>query len=533
MNLALSCPVPRRAPALAPRKSLAPSYFHRLLSTAIELADAGDASGAVALMREALEQEFSPEVASAIHAMESQAPGLPFDLRDALADVMAEEIVDIELTLDDVLPDSPAIDDRLHKREVTSEPFEGSAFSLDDLFGDELVVLDEVPGPDASALPPSRPGPAAHDSSFDSDFDLGPDVPAPSVDSIQIETVSLEEFAVATSTEPGLNRDLDGGGPEPSHALPSSSSRARYQAAAPPPPAHRRLSSRTTEERAHPAALDAEQDSFLPPADSEPRRSHAPVEGLRESAPREVVRSSVDSSSSPAVMGGEPFAWATEPFRREAFPRPESVRSHDYELDSVPVSSPSSTGMGEGPSARLDATIEVAPYQPPAQEPPARRTQQTTAEVSTTEAEARRAAGAPGPDAAVVLDPAEVARKHLAQARAARDRGDLAMALTSAEAALSFDEGNPDVLSLIQSVRRQLLRIKLDELEPLSRVPTVNYAMMNAMMDSLNQKLAFIFQLADGMNTLQDIIDISGLPAHEAAEHLTQLVEWKLLEFHD
>jgi hypothetical protein len=554
----------------------------RLLHAAVASSEDGQLDAAVEGMREALEHEFDARVASAIHRIEfALERGEDVDLRELLAPVL-EEVDDVEPSGVETTPEQDA-----------------EEFTIDL----ESDLFDDPPSVRSRASTPHALESHVHDPFDISDFDLGPSLGALRAEEVQVEEVSMAEFARAVSTDPSRSapplasssHEVD---PTPSAGTSSHpgdrSARARYQGTAPPPPSHRRgaSSAPTMEgtpiseadvpvepdenERTHDVVEDEprggdtlqgpnplhglfaadgapEEDPFDPSGatgftsshdsdhagDADPS-SHSPEPSVPHGRPATTgwtneaslrrrasvaasTRTTVARSEALASPADDPFAWAEEPYRRDDFRPPVDVASRQMVVTET-----------EGPTGveRLDATLEVAPFRATGSETEVDRRGPSTASASpdTVGVASTQVDVVPSPP---VEDEEARRQRWLKESRAARDRGDLAIALRLAEDALAADPSDPDVLSHIQGLKRQFLRIRMAQLEPLSRVPVLNYGVVATSKESLNQRLVYLFPLVDGMTSLQDIIDISGLSTADAVDALVQLVELRLLTFSD
>ena len=106
-------------------------------------------------------------------------------------------------------------------------------------------------------------------------------------------------------------------------------------------------------------------------------------------------------------------------------------------------------------------------------------------------------------------------------------KGDLASAAQLTSEILEADPSHAGALALQNEIEQGLVALRLAALGPLERVPTPNLA--KAMDADLNPRSMFLFTQVDGVATLQDLIDLSGLSPLKAVETLLELIQEGLI----
>jgi len=109
------------------------------------------------------------------------------------------------------------------------------------------------------------------------------------------------------------------------------------------------------------------------------------------------------------------------------------------------------------------------------------------------------------------------------------ERSDFASALAGANEILEREPDNVEAARLRDAILRQLLNIKRSQLEPLDRVPTVVSGSLARA--NLNARTMFIVSLCDGVATLEEIIDVCGIPREDAYDMAQQLLDDGILRF--
>ncbi len=148
----------------------------------------------------------------------------------------------------------------------------------------------------------------------------------------------------------------------------------------------------------------------------------------------------------------------------------------------------------------------------------------------------------PGEDAGEALDlvinrvsssiaPAEHARATdpLAELRERYALGDFSGALTIAEGILEDDAGNGDVQRYAESCRDVLLQMYTARLGALDQVPTVAVPQEQLRWLTLDHRAGFLLSHVDGVSSLEEILDISGMAHLEAMRIIYDLIQQRVI----
>lgn len=548
-------------------------HLPELIRDAIRCADSGDVSDALDRLRESLEIEFLLDVASGVSALERALDGdeMP-DLRFLLQETIARFSIEVSaessevLTLDDSL-DAFFLDDDPSFRRLQDAP-PSYAPADDDLFDFDL-------GPtatprDLDAIPVEVHGPDGVFERIDnwqdpSDTD-GSAVPDPTPSGEFARTThSRVRYAAAAPPPPSHRRSTSPAPPEAAreahpvsstlHGSPASSfaddALGPRQSPSPDPPVEDpiegisgiELSLDITPMQGEPASVgekvvDPLSISQLFPWANDAARAteEAPKAGVqrrdfevRGGAPS-VVADRLDATVevepvfSPASRRPQPAPASETPVPQAEAPAPQAATA-------APPEEPASR-----PTGRTLQTSRPQPHVGPADdvEPPRQEAETTDFQDESTAAPAdsnpagamiRRQRGASDPS--IKVGPTQLAARAMAEARQARDRGDLGRALDELQRVLELDPAHVEALSMTHNLRRQLARLRLAQLEPLDRVPLPNLAAASKM----TSEFVFILQFADGVSTLQDVVDLTGWPQDKVVDNLLQMIEQQVLYF--
>jgi hypothetical protein len=295
--------------------------IHTLLTAAATAADAGHIEDANVLLQEALDHDFMADIAMALHALENEATKtLPFDLRPYLGQLVripaaksgtydagesdpagedddfdffgSELVVDVEEIDSDAQTSEPPL-----RQDVNSydeiDPYEDSVMTLDD---DDLEILpNTVPVPTQSPLRGSEEEtdevePAAVDMS---DLNLSANTfkemdDLAGLDELFDDTrqskasAASGNFSFGGEPEVEEDDDSDMDAPAPNTSAPGGRARYAASAPAPPPPSHRRASVATGDVSVPPGEHsdpgDWDRPTVLPKAPSHPPRHRATSE---------------------------------------------------------------------------------------------------------------------------------------------------------------------------------------------------------------------------------------------------------------
>lgn len=109
-------------------------------------------------------------------------------------------------------------------------------------------------------------------------------------------------------------------------------------------------------------------------------------------------------------------------------------------------------------------------------------------------------------------------------ARAARDRGDAGEAVVAVDLALTDATGDAASQKLIHDHGELLTRIYHEFIGDLSRTPCVALPMHEVTAQSLDHRAAFLLSRIDGTLTLDELLDVAGMPVLEALQHVVRLL---------
>lgn len=109
--------------------------------------------------------------------------------------------------------------------------------------------------------------------------------------------------------------------------------------------------------------------------------------------------------------------------------------------------------------------------------------------------------------------------------------GDFSGALTIAEALLEDQPTNTDVQRYADSCREVLQQMYLARLGALHQVPYVAVPAEQLRWLTLDHRAGFLLSHVDGVSTLEEILDISGMPQLEAMRLIYELLQQKVILF--
>ena len=107
--------------------------------------------------------------------------------------------------------------------------------------------------------------------------------------------------------------------------------------------------------------------------------------------------------------------------------------------------------------------------------------------------------------------------------------GDFSGALVIAEGILSSEPGNADAQRYAESCRDVLKQMYAARLGPLDQVPSVAVPLEQLRWLTLDHRAGFLLSHVDGVSTLEEILDISGMPHLEAMRIIHDLVQQKVV----
>ncbi len=109
--------------------------------------------------------------------------------------------------------------------------------------------------------------------------------------------------------------------------------------------------------------------------------------------------------------------------------------------------------------------------------------------------------------------------------------GDFAGAIAIAEALLARDPEHVDALECLERSRTSLRASFAAKLGPLDRVPVVAVARDQLRWLAIDHKAGFILSHVDGVSSVEEIVDISGMKELEALGILAGLLEQRIIDF--
>ncbi|MBI2389466.1 MAG: hypothetical protein HYV09_07700 [Deltaproteobacteria bacterium] len=117
----------------------------------------------------------------------------------------------------------------------------------------------------------------------------------------------------------------------------------------------------------------------------------------------------------------------------------------------------------------------------------------------------------------------------LAELRERYALGDFSGALTIAEAILEQEPGNADAQRYSESCRDVLKQMYSARLGSLEQVPVVAVPAEQLRWLTLDHRSGFLLSHVDGVSTLEEILDISGMPHLEAMRIIYELLQQKVI----
>lgn len=107
--------------------------------------------------------------------------------------------------------------------------------------------------------------------------------------------------------------------------------------------------------------------------------------------------------------------------------------------------------------------------------------------------------------------------------------GDFSGALTIAESLLEDDRGNADVQRYAESCRDVLKQMYMARLGALDQIPLVAVPAEQLRWLTLDHRAGFLLSHVDGVSTLEEILDISGMPHLEAMRIIYELLQQRVI----
>jgi hypothetical protein len=103
--------------------------------------------------------------------------------------------------------------------------------------------------------------------------------------------------------------------------------------------------------------------------------------------------------------------------------------------------------------------------------------------------------------------------------------GDFSGALLAAEIVLGKEPGHVEARKCAQSCRERLSHLHLSRLGGGDRVPRVAVQGSEVRWLGLDHRAGFLLSRIDGNSTIEELVDLSGMPRHEALKLLVELLE--------
>ncbi|MBK7400415.1 MAG: hypothetical protein IPJ34_30210 [Myxococcales bacterium] len=129
------------------------------------------------------------------------------------------------------------------------------------------------------------------------------------------------------------------------------------------------------------------------------------------------------------------------------------------------------------------------------------------------------------------IAPAEPSRAPdpLAELRERYALGDFSGALTIAEGILEDDTDNADVQRYAESCRDVLMQMYAARLGSMDQIPTVSVPQEQLRWLTLDHRAGFLLSHVDGVSSLEEILDISGMPHLEAMRIIYDLLQQRVI----
>ncbi len=138
------------------------------------------------------------------------------------------------------------------------------------------------------------------------------------------------------------------------------------------------------------------------------------------------------------------------------------------------------------------------------------------------------------PTAPVAPPPPASSSRDLDPVREMRERfslGDYSGALVVAEELLAENPDDPEALKYFESCRQVLEQMYTARIGPLDRVPFVAVPQEQLRWLNLDHRAGFVLSHIDGHCSLEQILDVSGMPPLDALRILFELVQQRVISF--
>lgn len=133
-----------------------------------------------------------------------------------------------------------------------------------------------------------------------------------------------------------------------------------------------------------------------------------------------------------------------------------------------------------------------------------------------------------GGDALTLVDrsrPSEPALDLMAEVRARYALDDLTGALQMAELVLGADVNNAEAKQFASTCRQRLESLYTSQVGPLSAIPRVDVPDTDIRWLGLDHRAGFLLSRVDGFTSLEELLDLSGMPRLEALKTVLSLVD--------
>lgn len=460
-----------------------PDTHAAILADAARLADGGNLQAAADALRTALEMDFQQEVAEALSMVDTALAG---GLEPEIALAAIEELTESEVPI-----------------EVDDSQLGLDANAADTMPGDAIAGAEAGPGPSSSAFQTAPRRPASGMSLGElkqmlaqaSATKSGPLSPVKSGRGGEASTHPREAETKPASLAPST-------ADTPFEPQPSDAAGARFRGSAPPPPAYRRRAAPPVPSEPAPtptASFEDPDDDFDFFGSVAPSGSHLDIEPevVTEGSLADAINApdgGVADEREPTPAVRSPSSAQTQPVPQASLkprtrrPREPFPAQHDIELDSGAMAPTEGSPVAAPDPFQTDRLRPVG-------------------------------AGERRQGISDLLD----------RVRVLLGRGDLASSKQLVDEVLATDPGHGEAQALARDITGRLAMLRIFSLEPMDRVPRQNLAAAAEV--GLSPRSMFVLSMADGSSTLEDLVDLSGMPRSDATEILSELIQKGALEF--
>ena len=242
-----------------------------------------------------------------------------------------------------------------------------------------------------------------------------------------------------------------------------------------------------------------------PPSDSSPG-------GVRASKPRKriTLRISAPALELPSEVGAGASSFDDELGNSVELTLPTEIGAPDPVVAAEPDDG-GTDGLDGWSRSRPSATVPPPPPKARSEHPPAMRTADSTDSLRLVSARSRPSPAHP-PDLAAEMN----------------DRfalGDFTGALRAAELLLGQDPKDAEATQVATVSRDRLVSFYLARLGGLEAVLDLKVAGAEVRWLGLDHRAGFLLSCVDGTTTVEEIVDVSGMPKHEALRLLAELLD--------